>query len=235
MEKIKIIDLCVQVIQNPRRKTVELTVERDGQIIVYAPLSAGRDELISLIKGKLVWIYQRLGRKQEELHQLPGKEFVSGEGFYYRGRKYRLKLLDQAFPAMKNEKLKFLNGRFWMLRKFAFEGCDIFAAWYAQRAAEWVPNRVQLLKERVGKEPGLIEIRDIGFRWGSCTENGKLFFHWRLILLPPKRIDYLILHELVHLHEHNHSPAFYKRLRRAAPDYEDHEEWLRCNGDKYRL
>jgi predicted metal-dependent hydrolase len=204
-------------------------------VIVKAPLSAGRDELTALIKEKLVWIYQRLGRKKEELHHLPLKEFVSGEGFYYRGRKYRLKLLDQAIPAMKNEKLKFLNSRFWMLRKFASNGYDIFAAWYAQRSAEWVPQRVQFLKGRVGVESGPIEIRDIGFRWGSCTEKGKLFFHWRLILLPPKIIDYLILHELVHIHEHNHSPTFYGRLRCASPDYEDHEEWLRCNGDKYRL
>ena len=104
-----------------------------------------------------------------------------------------------------------------------------------RRAADWIPRRVRLLQDRVGLQPESIEIRDLGFRWGSCTEKGKLFFHWRLILLPPERIDYLILHELVHLHEHNHSPAFYERLRRAAPEYELHEEWLRRNGDQYGL
>ncbi len=235
MEKIKIKDLCVQVKQSPRRKTLELTVERDGCIIVYAPQDTPRDTLISLVQGKLVWIYERLGRKNEERHLLPQKEYVSGEGFYYRGRKYRLKLLDQSIPAIKNEKLKFLNSRFWMFRHHALGGYDIFVAWYARRAAEWIPQRVHMFKDRVGVEPDIIEIRDIGFRWGSCTESGKLFFHWRMILLPLKIMDYLILHELIHLHEHNHSPAFYERLRRAAPEYEEHEEWLRCNGDRYGL
>ncbi|BBO69897.1 hypothetical protein DSCA_38270 [Desulfosarcina alkanivorans] len=85
----------------------------------------------------------------------------------------------------------------------------------------------------MGIEPESIEIRDLGFRWGSCASKGKLLFHWRLILLPPERIDYLILHELVHLHGHNHSPASYDRLKRAAPDYERQEEWLRRIGDQY--
>ena len=66
-------------------------------------------------------------------------------------------------------------------------------------------------------------------------QGRKLFFHWRAILLPPERIDYLILHELVHLLEHHHGPAFYARLRQAAPDYIEHESWLKENGDLYRL
>jgi predicted metal-dependent hydrolase len=122
-----------------------------------------------------------------------------------------------------------------MPRVLAPKGREVFINWYTERAAGWIPRRIRLLQGRVGVKPEFIEIRDLGFRWGSCTENGKLFFHWRLILLPPERIDYLILHELVHLHEHNHSQAFYERLRRAAPEYEHHEEWLRRNGDQYGL
>jgi len=122
-----------------------------------------------------------------------------------------------------------------MPRLLVLRGREVFINWYTKRAEDWVPRRVQLLQDRVGVVPESIEIRDLGFRWGSCTEKGKILFHWRLILLPPERIDYLILHELVHLHEHNHSPAFYERLRRAAPEYERHEEWLRRNGDQYGL
>ena len=91
------------------------------------------------------------------------------------------------------------------------------------------------LKGRVAAEPHSIEIRDLGFRWGSCTHKGKVFFHWRTILLPPERIEYLILHELVHVREHNHSMAFYERLRRASPDYKQHEDWFRRYGDLYSL
>ncbi len=235
MESIAIKDLTIQVKRSARRKTVELTVERNGSIILYAPESASIDKLESLIREKLLWMYQQLGRKEEELHLLPEKEYVSGEGFYYRGRKYRLKLGDEPRPFNDSDRLRFLSGRFLMPRVLAPKGREVFINWYTERAAGWIPWRIRLLQGRVGVKPEFIEIRDLGFRWGSCTENGKLFFHWRLILLPPERIDYLILHELVHLHEHNHSPAFYERLRRAAPEYELHEEWLRRNGDQYGL
>jgi predicted metal-dependent hydrolase len=107
--------------------------------------------------------------------------------------------------------------------------------WYCERAAEWIGRRVKALKGRMAAEPKAIGIRDLGFRWGSCTHTGKTFFHWRTILLPPERIDYLVMHELAHIHEHNHSPAFYERLRRASPDHKQHEDWFRRNGDLYSL
>ncbi len=235
MESIVIRDLTIKVKRGAHRKTVELVVERDGRILLQAPQNAAVDTLEPLIREKLLWIYQQLGRKEEELHQSPRKEFVSGEGFYYRGRKYRLKLLDEPLPFGSGGQLVFRNGRFLMPREFAPRGYEIFAAWYSTRAKEWILQRIQSLQDRVGVKPKSIAIRDLGFRWGSCTQKGKLFFHWRLILLPPERIDYLILHECVHLHEHNHSPAFYERLRCAAPEYELHEEWLRRNADQYVL
>lgn len=235
MEKIAIKDFAVEVRRSALRKTVELSVDRDGHVLLYAPEGASLAKLESMIQGKLIWIYQQLGRKQEELHQLPVKEFVSGEGFYYRGRKYRLKLIDDIRSVRNGNHLRFQGSRFLMPSLLVLRGREVFINWYTKRAEDWVPKRVQLLQDRVGVVPESIEIRDLGFRWGSCTEKGKILFHWRLILLPPERIDYLILHELVHLHEHNHSPAFYKRLRRAAPEYESHEEWLRRNGDQYGL
>ncbi|WP_319522621.1 SprT family zinc-dependent metalloprotease [uncultured Desulfosarcina sp.] len=235
MEEIKIKDISVQVKRSARRRTIELTIERDGSIVVYAPETAGRKEMETLVRKKLLWIHQQIGRKSEELHRLPEKEYVSGEGFYYRGRKYRLKLVDTVQTRNNGDRLQFHHGRFLMPRQYAEKGQEIFMNWYARRAVDWIPRRVRLLQDRAGIQPSSIEIRDLGFRWGSCTRKGKLLFHWRLILLPPERIDYLILHELVHLHEHNHSPAFYERLRRAAPDHESQEDWLRRNGDQYEL
>ncbi|EKD36257.1 MAG: hypothetical protein ACD_75C01580G0002 [uncultured bacterium] len=235
MESIAIKDVAVVVKRSVRRKTVELSVDRDGCVLLHAPASASREKLETMVREKLLWIYQQLGRKEEELHQLPAKEYVSGEGFYYRGRKYRLKLIDDIRAVRIGKHLRFQSGRFVMPRLVALRGREIFIDWYSARAADWIPRRVQLLQDRVGIMPESIEVCDLGFRWGSCTEQGKILFHWRLILLPPERIDYLILHELVHLHEHNHSPAFYERLRRAAPEYESHEEWLRRNGDHYGL
>jgi hypothetical protein len=235
MERIAIKDLTVEVIRSPRRKTVELSVDRDGRILLYTPENAGQEKLEAMVWEKLLWIYRQLGRKEEELYQMPAKEYVTGEGSYYRGRKYRLKLIDDIRSVRNGNHLVFQGGRFLMPRLLAGKGHGIFIDWYTKRASDWIARRMRLLQDRVGSIPESIEIRDLGFRWGSCTEKGKIFFHWRLILLPPERIDYLLLHELVHLHEHNHSPAFYERLRRAALEHEIHEEWLRRNGDQYCL
>ena len=235
MERIGVNDVVIEVKRSPRRMTVELMVERDGRVVFYAPQSATSKGLESLAREKLVWIYRKLGRKEEELHRQPAKEYVSGEGFYYLGRKYRLKLLDDLGIPRDETGLRLENGRFLMPRDLALKGRSVFVRWYTEQALEHVSGRVKALESRVAAERESINIRDLGFRWGSCTHKGKVFFHWRIILLPQPRIDYLITHELVHIHEHNHSPAFYERLLRAVPDYERHEEWLRRYGDKYSL
>ncbi len=235
MERIKIDDLIMDIKRSSRRGTIELTVERDGHIVIYAPQEASDATLESRVREKLLWIHRKVGQKEEEFHQLPQKEFVSGEGFYYLGRKYRLKLLDGKDGFKSGSLLRLNNGWFFMPRDLAPEGRNIFIKWYTKHATDWILRRVKMLKARVATEPQSIEVRDLGFRWGSCTQKGKMFFHWRIILLPPERIDYLILNELLHLHEYNHSPAFYERLRRAAPEYEHQEEWLRRNGDLYSL
>ena len=236
MEIIAIKDLSILIKRSSRRKTVELSVERDGEVILYAPENVSREKLECLVLEKMLWIYRQLGRKAEELHNLPEKEFVSGEGFYYRGRKYKLKLVDEVVPGQNSEDLlRWQNGRFLLPRSLAIKGKEAFIAWYSKHAGDWIPSRVQLLQGRVGVTPASINIRDLGFRWGSCSQSNKLFFHWRLMLLPIEQIDYLILHELVHLLEHNHSQEFYKQLRCVVPEYELHEEWLRRNGDRYNL
>ncbi len=137
MENIAINDLAVEVRRSGRRKTVELSVDRDGRVLLHAPESADREKLETMVRAKLIWLYQQLGRKEEELHQLPVKEYVSGEGFYYRGRKYRLKLIDDIRSVRNGNHLRLLSGRFIMPRLVALRGREIFIDWYAKRAADW--------------------------------------------------------------------------------------------------
>ena len=69
---------------------------------------------------------------------------------------------------------------------------------------------------RVGAEPSRVEVRDLGYRWGSCGRAGGLNIHWQTIVLPPNVVDYVVVHELVHLREPNHTPAFWTRVERQA-------------------
>ena len=73
-------------------------------------------------------------------------------------------------------------------------------------------------------------MQDLGYRWGSCGKGEMLYFHWKTILLPARIAEYVVVHELVHLHEPNHSAEFWQRLERAMPDYEERKQWLAEHG-----
>ena len=234
-ESIQIDDLKIEVRRSTRRLNVDLTIDRDGGVVIAVPESMKEADIAKIVRNKQTWIYTALGRKEATHKGPPPKEYVSGEGFFYLGKKYRLKVLRDGQIPEPGPGLQLQSDRFYLPRELAADGRNVFLKWYTERAEEWINRRMNALKGRVAAAPQAIEIRDLGFRWASCTHKGKMFFHWRTILLPPERIDYLILHELVHIHEHNHSPAFYERLHRASPDYKQHEDWFRRNGDLYSL
>lgn len=232
-EHITLEDLEIEVRRSPRRKHVDLVVDRQGQIVVSVPDKLTSDEIYRICKEKKVWLYQKLGRKQDSLFDAESKKYVTGEGFYYLGRKYRLKLV---YGSSKDDSaFQFRNSRFLLHADKAQQGHDLFIKWYTEHAQRWLDKKVDQLGVRVASHPTSVKVRDLGYRWGSCTKSERLYFHWRIILLPPERIEYLILHELVHLIEHSHSSDFYRRLSWACPNYKEHENWLRLHGDEYGL
>ena len=113
------------------------------------------------------------------------------------------------------------------------DGRDVFFDWYSDLARRWIGRRVEEMKGRIGVEPSGFDIRDLGFRWGSCGKSGRLFFHWATILLPVRIVEYVVVHELVHLREPNHTPDFWRRVERAMPDYDDRKSWLAEHGGRY--
>lgn len=233
-EVVEINELRVEVRRSARRRTVDLIVDRFGELVINVPEALSRSEIENIVRRKREWIYSKLGQKEIVLRPAGTKEYVTGEGFYYLGKKYRLKLFDPA-PRQPARPLRLLNGRFWMDRSIAEEGQDHFVRWYTRQGKVWIADKIKPLKERVLAEPRSITIRDLKYRWGSCNADGDMYFHWRVMLLPPQVIRYLLIHELVHLHEHNHSAAFYERLGRAMAEYREIETWLEAYGDVYSL
>jgi predicted metal-dependent hydrolase len=218
-------DLAVGVMFSPRRKTVELTVERDGTLMVRAPHGTPQGVLEGFIQDKQFWVYTKLAEKDALRHPVQTKEFVTGEGFRYLGRSYRLLLVDEQDVPLKLE-----AGRFKLLRAEVGKGRDHFIAWYRAHALPWFRRRVKLYAPRIGGEPTRVDVRDLGFRWGSCGRAGGVNFHWQTIVLPANVVDYVVVHELVHLREGNHTPEFWTRVERVLPDYQQRKDWLAANG-----
>lgn len=103
---------------------------------------------------------------------------------------------------------------------------------YRQAAKEYIPKRAAYYAGLLGVDYNTITIRDQKTRWGSCSSKGNLSFSWRLILAPPKVLDYVVVHELCHRLEMNHSPRFWALVESIMPDYKTHRKWLKENGEK---
>lgn len=101
---------------------------------------------------------------------------------------------------------------------------------YRQAAREYIPARVAYFETVIGVTHGAIAIRDQKTRWGSCSARGNLNFNWRLMLAPPRVLDYVVVHELCHRKEMNHSKAFWNAVETVLPDYKELRKWLQDNG-----
>lgn len=100
----------------------------------------------------------------------------------------------------------------------------------ADEACRYIPGRTALFASRIGVDYGRITIRNQKSRWGSCSSKGNLNFNCLLMLMPHDVIDYVIVHELCHRLEMNHSPKFWQEVEKVIPDYKSRRKWLRENG-----
>ena len=155
---------------------------------------------------------------------------MNGEGFLYLGSSYRLLLVQQ-----QDEPLKLKDGRFCLQREIVENGGEaaakrLFDRFYAEKGLERIKKRVAYFSPKVGVVPSSVEVREIGYRWASCTADGRLSFHWKCMMATPRVIDYIVVHELCHLHQRDHTNAFWNEVDKVMPDYRERKEWLRRNG-----
>jgi len=106
---------------------------------------------------------------------------------------------------------------------------------YRQAAREYIPKRADFYAEKIGVTYGKIRIAEQKTRWGSCSQKGTLSFNWKLMLAPPRVLDYVIVHELCHLKEMNHSQRFWELVESILPDYKEQRKWLKENGNTLQL
>ncbi len=220
-ETLRIGDLTFEIRRSNRRKTLGLTVDRGGELIIHCPESARQNELEQWTRSKLLWVHRKLALKEELAPKVREPEFVTGERFRYLGRSYRL-----AVVSKQKDALAFKGGHFSLRRDERERGTEHFRKWYFTNGQEWISARVNLLSRRTGLKPAGVALRDLGFRWGSCGKGRTLSFNWKLLQLKTRLVDYVIGHELGHLVEPHHNPTFWQILDRAIPDWKQRKEEL---------
>lgn len=215
--------LEIAVMERPERKTMEITIDRDGSLFVAVPAGTPDDPVRDFVDRKQDWIHRKLIEKADFLPVIPPKEIVDGEGFAYLGRSYRLLLTDnQDVP------VKLLHGRLCLRRSTQHPAADL-RAWYRATGSAWLNRRIKPWADRVGTSDPQVVVRDLGYRWGSQS-LGRLNIHWATLQLPPTLVDYVLVHELAHTHRADHGSEFWTLVGRHMPDFRDRQERLKQAG-----
>lgn len=211
---------------SPKRKKLTITVERDRAIIIHVPEGVSDDEAHRVVEAKRQWLLEKLKhpQKYQARPHPPGKEVVNGESAPYLGRDYQIEIAET-----KSGQVEF-SGRFTVPTAHQVNRREVLKDWYIARANERILPRVHQQARTLGLAFTSARIVDNRYRWGSCTVRDTVNFNWRLIKAPIFVIDYVIVHELAHLLETNHTPRFWSIIRAHTPTMEKAKEWLKEHG-----
>jgi hypothetical protein len=227
---LRVGDLDIHVVVTPNRRNVRLTVERDARVTARVPVGLASKSLTELVKSRLRWIYEKLDDRTADAAARQVREFVAGEGFLYLGRTYRLQLVNEPVSPV-----GLVHGRLQLRRDRLDNAEEDLIAWYRARGQAWLPRRISPWAERMRTPLDGIVVRRLGYRWGSCSPRGGVNIHWATMQLPVALIDYILVHELAHLHQHDHTTAFWQVVRRALPDFQARRSRLDVYGPQLWL
>jgi len=213
-------DLIYQLRRSRRRRTVGLTVSDTGELVVYAPRGLSQEALEGVIEKNRAWIAKKQAERREAWALLQAGKV------YYRGEVLTLRLVSQGPADVR------LSGGVLLVSPGPDPGelWPQLLAWYRQEAEAILTARVKHFASRMGLAAPPVEVRDWRRRWGECHPGGRLRFNWRLVLVPPEILDYVVAHELAHLKVPGHPPRFWQEVGLYLPDYAARRRWLNREG-----
>ena len=211
----------VAVRRSNRRKTMHIVVERDGTLAVQVPSDMAESRVEEILEGRAYDVFIMLEKWRESHKEQVHRQFRDGQSFLYLGRSYRLKFIqDQCEPVI-------LRSGNILLRKDDSDPRAALIGFYKRMAKVRIGKRVRELLPGF-PVPKKVAVRDMSTRWGSCTPGGVVTYNWRCVLVPPRVMDYLIVHELAHLEHHRHSRAFWDKIASVLPGFESSDYHCQC-------
>lgn len=198
-----------------------IKVHPDCRVVVSAPQDTDDQQVLNAVEKRGRWIFQQLRDFRKQLEYITPRQYISGESHYYLGKQYMLKVIVAPSEA---QGVKMLRGKLevTLRHKSAEKVLQLLTDWYKARAREVFAKRLSAMLEQalwVSDSPPL-RILTMQTQWGSCSPNGRVTLNPNLVKAPRECIDYVILHELCHLAEHNHSERFYRLMGQVMPDWE---------------
>jgi predicted metal-dependent hydrolase len=214
-----------------KRKTVAIHIKA-GNVEVRAPQRMAQRDIDKFVLSKEKWINEKLAKSKEETGRREVFSLNYGDFVAYRGDLYPIVSTNLKRPVFKNEQFCIPFG---LSSEEIKNSCITI---YRKLAKQDLLERVDYFAESMSLSPASIKINSAKSRWGSCSAKKNINFSWMLIMADDGVIDYIVVHELAHLIELNHSPRFWKIVESVLPDYKKRQKRLkelqnRLNGEKW--
>lgn len=217
----------LEVIRSAKRKKTITVMVRSGQVRILAPADTPEHEIRRILETRRDWIEERLRQSpsdtQARKHWTDTTFWLHGKPttveYEYTAGHWRCAYRDNRFSITGPDVSPPVDKIY-----------DILTRWYKQAAKTDFEHRLQHWSHQLGVSYQGFRVKDQRTRWGSCSSTGNINLNWRLIQAPPEIIDYVVVHELCHLLEMNHSARFWAHVAKAFPAYQESQQWLKQHG-----
>ena len=236
--------ITYQVRPSARARRVRLVVRPGGALEVVKPRGVSQARIEETLRQYEAWILRTQARLTPLAPPPTPAPLADGHTLPYMGRSLRLTLMTSASGARAARITLYGDQLALALPASAAPMTPTerdplvrgaLERWYRRQAGAIFEERLTYWNVHYNLIWASVAIKSQKTRWGSCSRQGNLNFNWRLLLAPSAILDYVVIHELCHLKEHNHAPAFWSLVGRACPDYRDHRRWLRLHGHELTL
>jgi hypothetical protein len=213
--------------QSPRAKYARLEVRPQSGLAVVVPSSYELRRIPELLNEKRRWILDKLAKLGHINLPSAGFGIRSGDTIPYLGRSLRVV---RRKNSGRNDSIQIEGKRLVVsLNPTSVSLRLILESWYRREAEKLIRKRAGELSHQLGVKYGRLTIRGAKTRWGSCSQKGNLNFNWKLLMVPEPVIDYVIIHELAHLKEMNHSRKFWLLVGQHCPQWRKYRKWLKAH------
>lgn len=211
------------------RRRISLSIDERG-LRIGAPLRASMREIETVLRDHARWVVRKLAQWTEK--RAPSRRWESGETLMFLGRPLHLSITG---GANNTEGVTPLDGALQITAsRLQPENIAALArAWLRAQALSDFALRVERYRRAMATAPVDIRLSNARTRWGSCHAGGRILLNWRLIQMPARLIDYVVVHELAHLREMNHSPRFWAVVAKEIPDYAARRREIRRDAHRY--
>lgn len=218
--------------RSSRRRTLVISVDESAQVAVASPHYVAQQDIERFIQTKQDWVFLKIREAQANQQYVQRRQFDVGDQFLFLGKSYPMGVAEQA----KKRSTICFDGDKWQVQ--VPQGLSTqdrrghvrkrLLEWYRMQAQEVLGGRIFHFARLIGVEPKEIAVRTQKRMWGCCDYRAKkIHLNWQIILSPMAVIDYVVVHELCHLIEPNHSKRFWQEVQQILPDFNRQRQWLK--------